>query len=173
MTGTGLLKSTLRPDQGAMIFSAKADEPTLLGRWMSGRIEMGRPGENAQAVSSPMGTTHFFVSIQSIRNLIVHGKLQQAQKLAALLPADQMPAELLAVLRPPRFRTRAPRLEARQPCRSKDYRWISQHGQEYVGRWVALHQGQLLADAASLSELAASIDPELAKRVMPLFHRVR
>lgn len=116
---------------------------------------------------------HFCALLHSIKSLLAQGKLQQAKKLAALLPAGRLPAPLRAVLRPPKFRTGSPPSGAEQPDRDKDYRWIARHRQEYEGRWVALHRGCLLGEAASLSELAASIDPELGTRVTPLFPQLK
>ena len=41
----------------------------------------------------------------------------------------------------------------------KNQQWIKNHRQEYRGRWVALQDGELLADAGSAKELLQKITP--------------
>lgn len=41
----------------------------------------------------------------------------------------------------------------------KNHEWIKDHYQEYKGRWVALQDGELLADAGSAEELLQQVTP--------------
>ena len=40
----------------------------------------------------------------------------------------------------------------------KNYQWLTDHRHQYRGRWVALHQGKLIADGSSLQDLIPKLE---------------
>jgi hypothetical protein len=52
-----------------------------------------------------------------------------------------------------------------------EIQWLSQHGSEYRGQWVALLGGELLAHSQSLEEVVAALEQNRPQR-RPLLHYV-
>ena len=55
--------------------------------------------------------------------------------------------------------------------RSDELRWITTHGREYRGEWVAVLGNELVAHARSLKELRAALQ-QLPENGTPLIHRI-
>jgi hypothetical protein len=74
---------------------------------------------------------------------------------AELYPQDPELRKMAHILAPPQVRrTDLPP----DPSLAENRRWIHAHADEYRGRWVALHQGTLLAAADSMKELRIQLD---------------
>ena len=92
--------------------------------------------------------------VRNIRTLLAAGKISGANKLAGLLPNSPRYRELKEVLSPPRFRAvKNVRLTDPRP----DYNWIVKNSQEFEQKWVALKEGELLADADTLKCLQSKL----------------
>lgn len=113
------------------------------------------------------GQTGSSQTVAVIWSLVERQQVGAARKLLSLLP-DAPDRTLRALLRPPRT-WMAP---SRDRDRSADFRWLDQHGRDYVGRWVALAGGNLLASADSLRALRGQLR-QGARRARPLIHFIR
>lgn len=63
------------------------------------------------------------------------------------------------------------RSTAKDVDRTPEFRWLSEHGKEYLGRWVALSGEELVAHSATLKELVAELEPKNLLR-KPLIHKI-
>ena len=54
------------------------------------------------------------------------------------------------IINPPKMFTKPSTLEGVR----KDNEWMKQHYQEYLGQWIALHEGELLGNGAIFHRLA-------------------
>lgn len=60
---------------------------------------------------------------------------------------------------------------ARDVDRTPEFRWLRQHGQDYLGEWVALSGEDLVAHSKTLKELLAELETKDLPR-KPLIHKV-
>ncbi len=51
----------------------------------------------------------------------------------------------------------------------KDFQWLSKNAAKHRGRWIAIHEGKLVADATSLDELLERVST-LVLTHTPLIH---
>ena len=103
-----------------------------------------------------------------IWSLVERQQVGAARQLLSLLPDVLEYRKLRVLLQRPRTWS-APR---RDRERSADFGWLRQHGRDYVGRWVALAGGNLLAEADSLHVLRSQLR-QSAPQARPLIHFVR
>lgn len=97
--------------------------------------------------------------LQAISNALSTGKQDLARKLA-LDGANQYPGhdelqKYARVLAPPKV-TQAGQLQT--PSIRASRKWLRAYGQDYIGQWVAVRDGQLLYASTSFEELSAHID---------------
>lgn len=97
--------------------------------------------------------------LQAISNALATGKPGLARKLA-LDGANQYPDQdelqkYARVLAPPKV-TQVGQLQT--PSIRASRKWLRTHGQDYIGQWVAVRDGQLLYASPSFEELSAHID---------------
>jgi hypothetical protein len=105
---------------------------------------------------------------RQIRSLLMEGRILDAQDLlAAVGPDVPIHPKLREVLAPPKIRT----VDERGPSRKADFEWLRANGSRYLGRWVALEGGNLVASASSLRKLRELLKalPEVTN---PLVHRI-
>ena len=114
------------------------------------------------------GQTGILPMAAVIWSLVERQQVGAARQLLSSLPDAPEYRKLRELLRRPRTRS-APR---RGRERSEDFRWLRQHGRDYVGRWVALAGGNLLAEADSLHALRSQLRQD-APQARPLIHFVR
>ena len=114
------------------------------------------------------GQTRILPMASVIWSLVERQQVGAARQLLSSLPDALEYRKLRALLRRPRTRS-APR---RDRERSADFRWLRQHGRDYVGRWVALAGGNLLAEADSLHALRSQLRQSVPQ-ARPLIHFVR
>jgi len=95
--------------------------------------------------------------VPRIWKLLEHARLKAARELLAeaLREGSREPeldylSELLA---PPRQSTSP----IKDFDRSAEFRWLAEHGEEYIGQWVAMLGDGLLAHAPTLDELLAKL----------------
>ncbi len=174
-----------RPASGGLVSDRPQDLDRMARVAAAGRVlteRLGpRPRENsvpellselsktlvARAVSAtvqnrilPMATV--------IWSLVERQQVGAARQLLSSLPDALEYRKLRALLQRPRTRS-APR---RDRERSADFRWLREHGRDYVGRWVALADGNLLAEADSLHALRSQLR-QSAPQARALIHLVR
>lgn len=80
-------------------------------------------------------------------------------------PQDEDLLRLQLLLAPPGVRKSG----AIDVDRTKDFQWLSENAVQRCGRWVAIHQGTLVAEATSLDELLERVGA-LALSHTPLVH---
>lgn len=97
--------------------------------------------------------------VERIRELVEQDRVGAARKLAAEAVAQGVQEEGLLrwkeLLAPGRILGLSPE---RDIDRTADFRWLRTHGPSYVGQWVALFDGELLAHASSQKELGRLLD---------------
>ncbi|WP_374880161.1 hypothetical protein [Microseira sp. BLCC-F43] len=98
--------------------------------------------------------------INAIKSDFERGGLHIARQLAfravELYPENEKIQYYAYVLAPPKATVVPSNPERRQSIMA-DRAWMDKNRLNYIGRWVALRNGELLADAASLDELAAKV----------------
>jgi hypothetical protein len=96
--------------------------------------------------------------VPRIWRLLENARLKAARELLAEAlhvgspePELEQLAELLA---PPRQKSSP----IKDFDRTTEFRWLAEHGEEYMGQWVAVLGDQLLAHASTLDKLLAQLD---------------
>ena len=140
-------------------WSRETSTPELLSELMKTPVAHG---ESAawQTRTLPMASV--------IWSLVERQQVGAARQLLSSLPDALEYRRLRSLLRRPRTWS-APR---RDRERSADFRWLRQHSRDYVGRWVALAGGNLLAEADSLHALRSQLR-QGAPQARPLIHFIR
>jgi hypothetical protein len=72
-------------------------------------------------------------------------------------PHDTELARLARVLAPPCV---IPRSTAHEAAQAANRRWLAEHADDYLGRWVAIQQGEILACADTLDGLREELHTE-------------
>jgi hypothetical protein len=99
--------------------------------------------------------------IQAMNDALERGSLNEASKLSveaiAHYPEHEEIQKYARILAPPKttFHKLPP-----DPYAKIHQDWVMQHRVDYRGRWIALRQGELIADAASADELADKIEAQ-------------
>ena len=110
-------------------------------------------------------------ALARIRNLLEQERVSEARSVLhdalAAQPKDADLLRLRALLARPRVR-RGGALDA---DRTKDFQWLAENGAKRRGRWLAIHEGKLVAEATSLDELLERVHV-LALTSTPLIHFV-
>jgi hypothetical protein len=96
--------------------------------------------------------------VPRIRRLLDEARVKAARDLLAeaFRAGSQEPelAQLAALLAPP-----APKPSpVRDFDRSAEFRWLAEHGEAYMGQWVAVLGDQLIAHAPTLQDLQRKLD---------------
>jgi hypothetical protein len=127
-----------------------------------------RLGNRAMSTTSRQETT---LTLARIRELLENERVSEARSVLheALLnqPQDEELQRLRTVLAPPKVR----RSSALDVDRTKDFQWLSENGAKHRGYWVAVYDGELVSEAASLDELLGRVS-ELALARAPLIHHI-
>lgn len=82
-------------------------------------------------------------------------------------PKDVTLQRLRTLLAPPKIR----RSKTLDTDRMKDFQWLAENGAQHRGSWVAIHEGELVAEAGSLDELLERVGA-LDLTGAPLIHLV-
>lgn len=108
-------------------------------------------------------------ALTRIRNLLGQERVSEArnalQEALVSQPYDQDLLRLQSLLAPPQARTSS----ALDTDRTKDFQWLSKNAAKHRGRWIAIHEGKLVADATSLDELLERVST-LVLTHTPLIH---
>src|SRR5947199_10043426 len=96
--------------------------------------------------------------VPRIWKLLEEARLKAARELLAEALREGSPEPeldgLAKLLAPPK-----PRMSpVRDFDRTAEFRWLDEHGKEYMGQWVGLLGDELLAHAPTLKELQAKLD---------------
>ncbi len=135
-----------------------------------------RPGEqradHGTRLSHHLASRPSTISIEAMaRRLLAKGRVLAARKLVDGAPSDHVAGETLrrlrAVLAEPVVRRTVPA----QGKGARDIEWLRRQAYRHSGKWVALVDGELVADDASLAVLRRRLR-QLAPRSKPLLHRL-
>ena len=92
-----------------------------------------------------------------IRHLLEQERISEARHtLQVALNAQPSNEELLrlrALLAAPEVR----KTRSIDADRTKDHQWLAANGAQHRGRWVAIREGELVAEASTLEELLGSV----------------
>jgi hypothetical protein len=106
-----------------------------------------------------------------IRSLLERDEVAAARKVLDAVPPDASDEpemrRLKRLLAPPRVTVN----DVRDVDRTREYRWLREHWQEYRDQWIAVDGDTVLASARSLEELR-EILRELSMTRPPLVHRI-
>lgn len=108
--------------------------------------------------------------VPRIRKLLDGARLKAARELLAealRLGAPEPELDQLAALLAPPVPKPSP---ARDFDRSAEFRWLAEHGEEYMGQWVALLGDDLVAYAPTLQELQRKLDRTAPGKPVLLHH---
>ena len=174
-----------RPASGGLVSDRRQDLDRMARVAASGRVLPVSLGPWPREISVPellselsktlvahgvsaTGQNRILPMATDIWSLVERQQVGAARQLLSSLPDALEYRKLRALLQRPRTRS-APR---RDRERSADFRWLREHGPDYVGRWVALAGGNLLAEADSLHALRSQLR-QSAPQVRALIHFVR
>ena len=108
-------------------------------------------------------------ALARIRDLLEHERVSEARNVLekALVegPKDEELQRIRTVLAPPKVR----RSSALDADRTLDFRWLAENGAKHRGSWVAIQEGKLVSEAASLDELLECVSA-LSLARPPLIH---
>jgi hypothetical protein len=109
------------------------------------------------------------LALARIRDLLGNERVSEARNVLheALVnqPNDEELKRLRTVLAPPKV----PRGGALDVDRTKDFQWLNENAARHRGRWVAIHDGELVSEASSLDELLGRVS-RLVLAHPPLVH---
>ncbi len=109
-------------------------------------------------------------ALARIRDLLEHERVSEArgvlQEALVSRPHDEDLLRLQSLLAPPHVRKSGTTLDT---DRTKDFQWLSDNASTHRDRWVAIHEGQLVAEATSLDELLERVSA-LVLTHTPLIH---
>ncbi|MGH7845164.1 MAG: hypothetical protein ACREQW_08350 [Candidatus Binatia bacterium] len=122
-------------------------------------------------VTDAQERTRLETTYRVVRSLMEREQIALARKTLNALPVgcldDPIIVRLRQMLAVPTTKT----TQKRDIDRKQDYQWIRDHAEEYRGQWIALNNGQLLANAASLRELMDCVKA-LRLECPPLVHQI-
>jgi hypothetical protein len=106
-----------------------------------------------------------------VHSLVEKDQIVAARALLGAVPNEAMGEPQLQVLRrvlaPPKVTTR----KIMDSDRTREYKWLQEHGHDYRGKWVAVDGSFLIAVAESLKELLTKLkDLQVIRR--PLIHHM-
>ncbi len=106
-----------------------------------------------------------------IRSRLDQGEVLEARRLAgeaaSVYPGDHDVTRINKILAPALV-TRTPTLDA---DRTKEFDWLRQHADDFLGKWIAVLDGTLIASAETLRELLSAVEKRALSRP-PLIHHV-
>jgi uncharacterized protein YoaH (UPF0181 family) len=111
----------------------------------------------AQPLRKPVPETRSYA--ERIRELVAEGEILEARALLAEALRQGDSGEDLShwqrVFGPART---TPVAGERDVDRTADFQWLKEHSKEYVGQWIALFGGDLLAHDPSLKEVLRQLE---------------
>ncbi len=110
-------------------------------------------GSQKQFSIPEVGAGRFEGLETTVKRLIEADRVSEARLILSSLPAYVFGGPTLSrlsnALTPPSVRTGAQRTESYSP----DNEWLKSHGKQYVGKWVAVYRGDLVAVSETLKDL--------------------
>ena len=158
---------TMQPMSGtAITASAVSHQPVM-------NLKMPpMSGKSATPIAIMRGVldqTSLQIVSRVVFQLIQNDQIGLARKVLNSLPVgysnQAMIDKIRKILAPPTTKASS----RRDADRQRDYLWIKDHAEEYRGQWVALDEGQLVANASSLQELLNRVK-QLGLGNRPLLH---
>jgi len=97
--------------------------------------------------------------LEYIHALLLEENVRDARRMADEIPqslrSDSKIQHLITVLSPPEVRVSN---RPTGPSRDREYRWLKENSEKYMGQWVAIEGDQLIAASKNLDEVYAELD---------------
>jgi hypothetical protein len=110
--------------------------------------------------------------LQHLRALLEGDRVREARRFVKELEQRWPEAERVRhyahVLEPPKVRMR-PDIPARSS--EREWKWLEEHGREYPGCWLAIHEDRLIAADPDRRAVIAKAEQELGEETYLLFHQ--
>jgi hypothetical protein len=110
--------------------------------------------------------------LQHLRALLEGDRVQEARRFVKELeqrwPEAERVQHYARVLEPPKVRMR-PDLPARSS--EREIKWLEEHGREYPGCWLAIHEDRLIAADPDRRVVTARAEQVLGEETYLLFHQ--
>jgi hypothetical protein len=130
------------------------------------KIEDGDP-EAARAELEQLAA-----DLQHLRALLEADRVPEARRFVKELehrwPEAERVRHYARVLEPPKVRVR-PDIPARSS--EREWKWLEEHGREYPGCWLAIHEDQLIAADPDRRAVMAKAEQALGEETYLLFHQ--
>ena len=127
---------------------------------------------NAPAVAEPSSKDSEKAFVSRIRELISEEKFASARRLAETAVQQHPAGRELQLLQKALHPGRATGRRLSDSGHRENMAWLSRHQEDHAGEWVALVDGELVAAAAELTALLASLK-RLSLGHRPLIHHIR
>src|SRR5438552_2551923 len=110
--------------------------------------------------------------LQHLRALLEGNRVLEARRFVKELeqrwPEAERVRHYARVLEPPKVRMR-PDIPARS--REREWKWLEEHGREYPGCWLAIHEDRLIAADPDRRVVTARARQTLGEETYLLFHQ--
>ncbi len=110
--------------------------------------------------------------LQHLRALLEAARVPEARRFVKELEQRWPEAERVRhyahVLQPPKVRMR-PDIPARSS--EREWKWLEQHGREYPGCWLAIHEDRLIAADPDRQVVTAQAEQVLGEKTYLIFHQ--
>jgi hypothetical protein len=103
-------------------------------------------GEDRNTVEETSEQDRLAADLQCLRDLLEEDRVEQArrfvQELEQRWPESERVRHYAHVLAPPKV---LPRPDIPPRSREREWKWLAEHGHEYPGCWLAVHEDRLIA----------------------------
>ena len=112
------------------------------------------------------------VFLTNAKRLLSEGNVREAEALLrngqTSYPDNRQIAQLLRAISP----GRVSKINKVFPNRDREMDWIQQNGQNYRGKWVAIHENELVASSDKLNKLIKIVQQKTNSEELPLIQRI-
>lgn len=145
-------------------------EQTSASRQLT-RVTLSQASALGQTAQSPVPEASGVEALagEMLRYLVTHRMLDAARMFLERRPID--PGSELAGWKRALAEPKAQPADDCGADSSDDYDWLARHGHDYIGSWVALLRGQLVAHAPRLDALLRELDSR-SLRTQALIHKI-
>jgi hypothetical protein len=131
--------------------------------------------QNIEPHDPQAGTTdqeRLAADLQHLRDLLEANRVPEARSFVKELEQRWPEAERVRhyahVLQPPKVRMR-PDIPARSS--EREWKWLEEHGREYPGCWLAIHEDRLIAADPDRQVVTARAEQVLGEKTYLIFHQ--
>jgi hypothetical protein len=125
-----------------------------------------------QAAAGPTDQERLAADLQHLRDLLEGVRIGEARRFIKELeqrwPDSERVRHYAHVLQPPKVRSR-PDIPARS--REREWKWLEEHGHEYLGCWLAIYEDRLIAADPDRRVVTAKARQALGEETYLIFHQ--